>query len=199
MSFPSNWLDQPTSAALTLGSKKHGKQWSACCPAHDDKSPSLIIFEALTGTAQARCMAEWFPQTFVAEKYLPHRPLKIGIHINLKDRCPELSEYERSAFLRYYVARPLYLRACVVGAPRIDLDGNVCGEVTTAEAQHADARLAAILAARARKQELTKSRAAAKPAAPRNKEEPPEQKPPAPRRDGLAALREAAAKRRTIA
>ena len=145
------------------------------------------------------CIAEWFPQAFVPEKYLPHRPLKIGIHIDLKARCPALSERERSAVLRYYVARPMYLRACVAGAPRIDLDGNACGEVTAAEAQHADARLAAILAARARKQELIKSRAAAKPAAPRNKEEPPEEKPPAPRRDGLAALREAAAKRRTIA
>jgi sRNA-binding protein len=145
------------------------------------------------------CIAEWFPQAFVPEKYLPHRPLKNGIHIDLKARCPALSERERSAVLRYYVARLMYLRACVASAPRIDLDGNVCGEVTAAEAQHADARLAAILAARARKQDLIESRAAAKPAAPRNKEEPSEQKPPAPRRDGLAALREAAAKRRTIA
>jgi len=145
------------------------------------------------------CIAEWFPQAFVPEKYLPHRPLKVGIHIDLKARCPVLSERERSAVLRYYVARLMYLRACVAGAPRIDLDGNVCGEVTAAEAQLAAARLAAILAARARKQELIKSRAAAKPAAPRNKKEPPEEKPPAARRDGLAALREAAAKRRTIA
>ena len=111
-----------------------GKQWSACCPAHDDKSPSLIIFAG---------------------------------------------------------------RRCAV--PRIDLDGNVCGEVTAAEAQHADARLAAILAARARKQELIKLRAAAKPAAPRKKEKPPEEKPSAPRRDGLAALRGAARQRRGAA
>ena len=257
MSFH-HWPDRPMSAALTLGGKKLGKQWSACCPAHDDKSPSLIIFEGRTGAVQVRCMAgcepieiiaeirwhevadrlsmtpppgerpldgtatgrvttkeppltgkkvpavlaciaEWFPQAFVPEEYLPHRPLKIGIHIDLKARCPALSERERSAFLRYYVARPMYLRACVAGAPRIDLDGNVCGEVTAAEAQYAADRLAAILAARARKQELIKSRAAAKPAAPRKKEKPPEEKPPAPRRDGLAALREAAAKRRTIA
>ena len=121
------------------------------------------------------CIAEWFPQAFVPEKYLPHRPLKIGIHIDLKARCPALSERERSAVLRYYVARLMYLRACVAGAPRIDLDGKVCGEVTAAEAQHADARLAAIVAARARKQALNKSRATAKPAARRNKEEPPEE------------------------
>lgn len=144
------------------------------------------------------CIAEWFPQAFVPEKYLPHRPLKIGIHIDPKARCPALSERERSAVLRYYVARLMYLRVCVAGAPRIDLDGNVCGEVTAAEAQHADARLAAILAARARKQELIKSRAEAKPAAPR-KEKPPEEKPPAPRRHGLAALREAARQRRGTA
>ena len=152
------------SAALTLGGKKLGKQWSACCPAHDDKSPSLIIFEGRTSAVQVRCMAgcepieiiaeirwhevadrlsmtpppgerpldgtatgrvttkeppltgkkvpavlaciaEWFPQAFVPEKYLPHRPLKIGIHIDLKARCPALSERERSAVLRYYVAR----------------------------------------------------------------------------------------------
>ena len=61
------------------------------------------------------CFAEWFPQAFVPEKYLPHRPLKIGIHIDLKARCPALSERERSAVLRYYVARLMYLRACVAG------------------------------------------------------------------------------------
>ena len=65
------------------------------------------------------CIAERFPQAFVPERYLPHRPLKIGIHIHLKTRCPALSERERSAVLRYYVARLMYLRACVAGAPRI--------------------------------------------------------------------------------
>ena len=145
------------------------------------------------------CLAEWFPQAFVSEKYLPHPPLKIGIHVDLQARCPALSERERGAVLHWYVTRATYLRACVAGAPRIDLDGNVCGEVTAAEAQHAAARLAEILAARARKQELIKSRAAAKPAAPRKKEKPQEEKPPAPQRDGLAALREAAKRRRAAA
>ena len=142
------------------------------------------------------CIAEWFPQAFVSEKYLPHRPLKIGIHIDLKARCPALSERECGAVLHRYVTRTMYLRACVAGAPRIDLDGNMSGEVTAAEAQHAAARLAEILAARARKQELIKSRAPAQPAAPRKKEKPQEEKPPAPQRDGLAALREAAKRRR---
>ena len=133
------------------------------------------------------------------EECLPHRPLKIGIHVDLKARCPALSERERGALLRRYVTRTMYLRACVAGAPRIDLDGNVCGEVTAAEAQHAGDLLATILAARARKQELIKSRAAAQPAAPHEKENPAEEKPQAPQRDGLAALREAAVKRRAVA
>ena len=37
--------------ARALGGKKLGKQWSACCPAHEDKSPSLNICEG----ARAPC------------------------------------------------------------------------------------------------------------------------------------------------
>jgi hypothetical protein len=37
--------------------KKLGKQWSACCLAHDDNSPNLIILEGRTGAVQVRCMA----------------------------------------------------------------------------------------------------------------------------------------------
>ena len=63
--FP--WPDRPMSAALTLGGKKLRKQWSACCPAHDDKSPSLIIFEGRTGAVQVRCMAGCEPIEIIAE------------------------------------------------------------------------------------------------------------------------------------
>lgn len=47
--------------ALALGGKKRGKQWSACCPAHDDKSPSLILFDGRTGAVQVRCMVNCEP------------------------------------------------------------------------------------------------------------------------------------------
>jgi hypothetical protein len=43
----------------------------------------------------------------------------------------------------------MYLQAIVVGADRIDLDGNAAGQVDTAEAGHAIAVLVGILAARA--------------------------------------------------
>ena len=65
MPFP--WPDPPMSAALTLGGKKLGKQRSACCPAHDDKSPSLIIFEGRTGAVQVLCMAGCEPIEIIAE------------------------------------------------------------------------------------------------------------------------------------
>jgi ProP effector len=141
-------------------------------------------------------LIERFPQAFVRDDDL-RRPLKLGIHFDLSARCPALSARERRAVLHYYVNSLTYLRACVVGAARIDLDGNVCGEVTAAEAQHA-VRLATILVACARKQKLIKSRAA-KPGAPRKEKKPSEEKLPAPQRDGLAALREAGAKRRAVA
>jgi sRNA-binding protein len=39
-------------------------------------------------------LAEWFPQTFVLEKHLPHRPLKVGIHPDILARCPALTRRE---------------------------------------------------------------------------------------------------------
>ncbi len=53
--------------ARALGGKKLGKQWSACCPAHDDKSPSLIIFEGRRAAVHVRCMAGCEPTEIIAE------------------------------------------------------------------------------------------------------------------------------------
>jgi sRNA-binding protein len=36
-------------------------------------------------------LAEAFPQTFVLQKHQPHWPLKVGIGIDLRARCPELN------------------------------------------------------------------------------------------------------------
>ena len=51
--------------------------------------------------------------------------------------------------LAAYTKRLMYLQAIVVGADRIDLDGNAAGQVDSAEAGHAIAVLVGILAARA--------------------------------------------------
>jgi ProP effector len=94
-------------------------------------------------------LAAAFPQTFVLEKHLAHRPLKIGIAADIRAALPDLPRGVLDRALAAYTKRLMYLQAIVVGADRIDLDGNPAGQVTSAEAGHAIAVLVGILAARA--------------------------------------------------
>ena len=107
-------------------------------------------------------LAEWFPQTFVLEKYLPHRPLKIGICPDILARCPVLTRRELGTVLGVYASRVMYLQSLVAGAIRIDLDGNPAGEVSAADAEHAAATLAEILASREAGQALVAASRAAR-------------------------------------
>ena len=91
-------------------------------------------------------LAEAFPQTFVLEKYRPHRPLKVGIAVDIPARCPALTRRELGAALSAYAQRVMYLQGLVAGAARVDLDGNPAGEVTARDAEYAAAKLAEILA-----------------------------------------------------
>ena len=93
-------------------------------------------------------LAEWFPQTFVLEKHLPHRPLKVGIAADILARCPVLTRRELGPVLGVYAKRVMYLQSLVAGAIRIDLDGNPAGEVSAADAEYGAATLAEILASR---------------------------------------------------
>ena len=89
-----------------------------------------------------------FPQAFVLANYKPHRPLKVGIAVDIRARCPDLEWRGLAVALSAYTKRIVYLQALVVGAARVDLGGNPAGEVITSEAEHAAARLAEILATR---------------------------------------------------
>ena len=93
-------------------------------------------------------LTEAFPQTFVLEKYRPHRPLKVGIAADIPARCPALTRRELGAALSAYAQRVMYLQGLVAGAARVDLDGNPAGEVTARDAEYAAAKLAEILASR---------------------------------------------------
>ena len=42
--------------ARTLGFKRAGNQWLGCCVAHDDRNPSMIVFDGDT-SMQVRCLA----------------------------------------------------------------------------------------------------------------------------------------------
>ena len=104
-------------------------------------------------------LAEQFPQTFVLEKHLPHRPLKVGIAADIRAALPDLDRRALGVALKVYTHRIVYLQAIVVGADRVDLDGNPAGQVTASEAEYAAAVLAGIMA-----QRVAKRSAAAAPA-----------------------------------
>jgi sRNA-binding protein len=107
-------------------------------------------------------LVELFPQTFVLEKYLPHRPLKVGINLDILARCPALARRELGPVLDAYTRRIMYLESLVAGAVRIDLDGSPAGEVSAEDAEHAAARLAEILASREAGQALVAASRAAR-------------------------------------
>jgi sRNA-binding protein len=98
--------------------------------------------------ATLRYFAERFPQTFVLEIYQPHRPLKVGIVTDLLAHRRDLHRRVVGKILAAYTGRIMYLRGMAEGAARFDLDGNPAGAVSAADAEHAAARLAEILAAR---------------------------------------------------
>jgi sRNA-binding protein len=50
-------------------------------------------------------LAKEFPQTFAPEKHQPHRPLKVGIAADLRERCPAVERRVRSVALGAYTRR----------------------------------------------------------------------------------------------
>jgi sRNA-binding protein len=109
-------------------------------------------------------LAELFPVCFAAERWQPHRPLKIGIHQDLIDRGVLLPGECRTVFSQY-CSRLMYLRAVASGGLRCDLDGYPAGEVMPDEMKHAHAFVAhleakALAKAAAARQEAEKKRIA---------------------------------------
>jgi sRNA-binding protein len=119
-------------------------------------------------------LAEAFPQTFVLEKHRPHRPLKVGVAVDIRARCPELERRVLGVALGAYARRVMYLQSLVAGAARVDLDGNPAGEVTAGDAEFAATKLAEILAAR----EAERAAAVAAKGAPRVVSPPAAAAPP---------------------
>lgn len=61
-------------------------------------------------------------------------PLKVGIHLDIFERYPEISHRIVRSFLTNYAYSKRYLEALSVRTPRVDLDGNEAGEVTEEQA-----------------------------------------------------------------
>jgi putative DNA primase/helicase len=70
--------------AHALGGKRYGKQWSACCPAHGDRSPSLSLTDTRDGLAlwhcHAGCSQADVRDALVARGLWP-RPGDIGVSV----------------------------------------------------------------------------------------------------------------------
>jgi len=141
-------------------------------------------FEEIHATLALLC--ERFPKCFsIYERR--RKPLKCGIDKDLAVALDgALTPTEINAALRHYIGNPCYQRAMsVAGTPRIDLDGNVAGGVTAAQAQaawlwlrHLEQKIAA------RKAAITLAKKAAEEAL-------------KPRRLSLGDLKAAAVARRT--
>ena len=125
-------------------------------------------------------LAERFPQCFSAEGEA--RPLKIGIFQDLVERVEgemNLSKTQLRSALRLYTSSWRYLYGVKLGATRVDLDGNPCGELDEQHVEHARKQLeeakARVQAQRAEQQAKKREAAAAageKEDAPRRERKP---------------------------
>ncbi|NIH16302.1 RNA chaperone ProQ [Serratia symbiotica] len=131
-------------------------------------------------------LAERFPLCFSAEGEA--RPLKIGIFQDLVERVKEenLSKTQLRAALRMYTSSWRYLYRVKVGAQRIDLDGNACGELEQQHVDHARQQLEEakerVRAQRAERNAKKRDAAGTEPHPPR-----PAGKKPVARREGVTA------------
>ena len=132
-------------------------------------------------------LAERFPQCFSAEGEA--RPLKIGIFQDLVARVEgemSLSKTQLRSALRLYTSSWRYLYGIKVGATRVDLDGNPCGELDEQHVEHARKQLeeakARVQAQRAEQQAKKREAAAANGETVTDKPRRDRKPRPAPRR-----------------
>jgi sRNA-binding protein len=94
-------------------------------------------------------LAGHFPAVLVADPWRPHRPLKIGIKVDLV-ATGVLNEKEIQTALRHYCRRRMYFQAVADGGERYDLDGSPTGEVSLEDREWAANQVAAIDVAKAK-------------------------------------------------
>jgi sRNA-binding protein len=180
--------------------------WNVSVLAENSLQPQEKIarreLETTAATLTITVLAELFPAAFVVERWVPHKPLKVGIDRDLV-ALGILTEAEVSQALR----RLQYQRSLAAGGFRFDLDGNAAGEVAPSDITGATAMVARIEARVIAKAEEAKAKIEAKhlerqakhagksaPAGTPSQQS--QQQPQQPRRLGLADLRRAAAARR---
>ena len=144
-------------------------------------------------------LADLYPHCF---DRMNRRPLKVGIFEEVIAQHPEMSRHRIKRLLKEYTQHELYWSALKAGTARIGLDGNVAGEVTLEDEQHALIQMAR-MARRAAAREAEARKAAAQAVEKRAERQTSEAKsqqpaPAGPPRLGLAGLKAAALKRRQL-
>ena len=74
-------------------------KWKACCPAHDDKNPSLAITETSDGTVLLKCWAGCTTQHIVSAIGLELRDLFPGAKQPRRGPSKQAIEHERTVYL----------------------------------------------------------------------------------------------------
>ena len=73
-------------------------KWKACCPAHDDKNPSLAISETSDGTVLLKCWAGCTAQEIVSAIGLELRDLFPGAKQPRRGPSKQAIEHERAVY-----------------------------------------------------------------------------------------------------
>ena len=141
-------------------------------------------------------LADLYPHCF---DRMNRRPLKVGICEEIIAQHPEMSRHRIKRLLKEYTQHELYWSTLKAGTPRIGLDGNVAGEVTLEDEQHALIQMARMArraeAHKAAAQAVEKRAEQQKPTSEAKSQQPA---PVGSPRLGLAGLKAAALKRRQL-
>lgn len=84
-------------------------------------------------------LAELYPRCFCRTN---RRPLKVDIHGEVISQHPDMSGPRIKRLLKKYTQCPEYWSTLTAGTPRIDLAGNVAGEVTVTDEADAKRKIA---------------------------------------------------------
>lgn len=89
-------------------------------------------------------LARRFPLAITPDGSKCKKPLKLGIHLELIEACPDIDPRTIRLMLSLYTDGRRYSEALLEGAERVGLDGVAAGIVTAAQAKRASAFLAAL-------------------------------------------------------
>jgi ProP effector len=158
-------MKTPTAPGSGRQGSANSKSANSSITAPPPRQQSIVPPAGSDGQELIAVVAELFPAVFVADRWKPHKPIKIGIHQDLID-SGVLQPDECRILLRRYCSRLMYQRAVAAGGLRYGLDGEPAGEVTAEQIAGGKSVVAAIEAKRAaRAKAIADERKAARKAA----------------------------------